>query len=285
MLIREYNRDLKPLLGLGIAGNSAGHLQQTGEIKGLSAVDDAAKPQALFPFFVPNAREAYLACMPYSTSKLCLPTGQEPKVQMEPELALKVAVSYDPDGVVKQLTALTMSIINDATYRNANVSKLAEKKNWGGATKGVAAHEIVIDSFVAGSNLDHYRLCGFHQNNGQWHLCGLDTAITEYTYFYQELQHWLLKQIQQQQDKSALHDIQDLLAQANYPEQVLISIGATRYTAYGELHQLLSGDQTLVVLYDSRAYQFQEIAALIEKTDSLKALSNDKIIFLQQLVV
>ncbi|MFT6924921.1 MAG: hypothetical protein ACJAZP_000491 [Psychromonas sp.] len=281
----DDNKLLKPLLGLGIAGNSAGHLQQTGEIKGLSAIDDAAKPQALFPFFVSHAKDAYLTCMPYSTTELRLPNELGAKVQMEAELALKLAVVYDAEGKVIQLTAISMTVMNDATYRNASVCKLAEKKNWGLATKGIAEHEILIDKFVAGGELDHFRLCGFHQSNGQWQLCGQDSAVTEYTYFYQQLLQWLVKQIRQQQDKNALHNIQDLLSQAGNPEQILISIGATRYSVFGEQHQLLQGDQLVVALYDSRAYDFQALASELEKTGTLNVLSKNKIIFLQQQVV
>lgn len=281
----DDNKPFSPLLGLGIAGNSAGHLQQTGEIKGLSAIDEAAKPQALFPFFVSNAKQAYLTCMPYSSTQLHLPKAVDAKVQMEAELALKLAVVYGDEGEVRQLTAISMTVINDATYRNASVGKLAEKKNWGLATKGIAADDILIDKFVAGGELDYFRLCGFHQSKGQWQLCGQNTAITEYTYFYQELLQWLLKQIRQQQDKNALHNIQDLLSQAHYPEQILVSIGATRYSAYGEQHQLLSGDQTAVILYDSRVYHYKDVLNLVQQNESLQVLSNADIIILKQQVI
>lgn len=279
------NKLLNPLFGLGIAGNSAGHLQQTGEIKGLCTNDDAAKPQALFPFFVVNAKEDNLSCMPYSTNQLRLPKEPDALVQMEAELALKLAVVYGAEGDIKQLTAISMTVVNDATYRNAKVCKLAEKKNWGLATKGIAEHEIVIDKFKDGGELDHFRLCGFHQSNGQWQLCGQDTGITEYTYFYQELLQWILKQIHQQQDKGVLHNIQNLLSQANYPEQILISIGATRYSDYGEKHHLSFGDQLVVALYDSRSYHFQELFSLLKQTGSLQLYEKNKIIFLQQQVV
>lgn len=279
------NKNSTPIFGLGIAGNSAGHLQQTGESKAFAKLDDINKPQALFPFYVPDAQEAYLASMPYSEVKLCLPDDPQAKVQMEPELALKLTATYGPQGELLRLKPVAISVVNDATYRNATVTKLAEKKNWGAASKGLASHEIKIDSFTAGCRLDHFRLCGFHQRNGEWQLCGEDVALTEYSYFYQELLQWLLKQIQGQQDKALFHDIKTLLAQANYPETMLISIGATRYSDYGEQHQLLSGDQTAVVLYDSRAYHFKEVFNLIEQSNSLEALCNDNIICLQQRIV
>lgn len=279
------NDPVKPLLGLGIAGNSAGHLQQTGESKAFSKLDDINRPQALFPFYVPQAKEVYLASMPYSDTKLCLPDNPQAKVQMEPELALKLNVSYGKNGTLIQLKPTAMTVLNDATYRNAAVTKLAQKKNWGAASKGLACHEIKIDSFTSGCRLDHFRLCGFHQRNGEWQLCGEDVALTEYSYFYEDLLQWLLKQIQEQQDKALLHNIKSLLAQADFPEQILISIGATRYSGYGEQHQLFSGDQSAVVLYDSRAYHFKEVFNLIEQSDVSGALCNDKIICLLQRIV
>lgn len=275
----------KPLLGLGIAGNSAGHLQQTGEIKAFDEIADISKPQALFPFYIAQAKEAYLARDPYSDNKLRLPENQQAKVQMEPELALKMTAYYDPQGQLINLQAISMTVLNDATYRNAQVDKLAEKKNWGAASKGLALHEIPIEQFSAGSKLDHYRLCGFHQRQGKWQLCGQDVALTQYSYFYEDLLHWLVKQIQSQQDQGALHNIQSLLEQAGLPEQILLAIGASTYTDYGKEHRLSAGDQSLVVLYDSRTYLFQDVSDLIEKTEDLQLLSDDQIIFLQQQVV
>ncbi len=279
------NKNASALFGLGIAGNSAGHLQQTGESQAFTEACDINKPQALFPFYVPEAKEGYLATIPYSMSELRLPEEPHAKVQMEPELALKLSACYDPQGQLRQLKPLALTVVNDATYRNASVVKLAQKKNWGAASKGLAGHEIKIASFTSGCELDHFRLCGFHQRNGEWQLCAADVALTEYSYFYEALLQWLLKQIQAQQDKALLHNINSLLAQANYPETILIAIGAGRYTAYGEQHQLLSGDQTAVVLYDSRAYHFQEVCHLIEQTNDLEVLCNDKIICLQQKVI
>lgn len=274
-----------PLLGLGIAGNSAGHLEQTGEIDGLITVDDAAKPQALFPFYVASAEEEFLTRMPYSSAQLQLPESSKAKVQMEAELGLKLAVVYNDDGIVTKLTAVSMTVINDATYRNATVYKLAEKKNWGLATTGLAKHEILIEKFEAGGELEHFRLCGFHQSNGQWHLACQDTAISEYTYFYQELLHWLVIQIQQQQDKNALHNIQNLLSQDTFPEHILVSIGATRYSLYGEQHQFHSGDQSAVILYDSRVYHINEIVNLLKQNDPLSVSENTDIIILQQRII
>lgn len=271
-----------PLLGLGIVGNSAGHIQQTGESKGLTKIGDIHKPQALFPFYIPSAKEKYLTEVPYSDGNLSLPEIQNAKVQMEPELALKLALSYGKQGEVIALKVIAVSVINDATYRNADITKLAEKKNWGAASKGLASYEIEIDNFTSGSQLDHFRLCGFHQRQNKWQLCGDDVALNEYSYFYEKILDWLKIQIQSQQDHALLHDIQSLLLQAGCPENILVAIGSTRYSSYGETHQLLSGDQTAVVLYDSRTYRTSDVLSLLEQEDDLNKLSNEKIIFLHQ---
>lgn len=41
-----------------------------------------------------------------------------------------------------------------------------------------------------------------------------------------------------QPDEGPMNHIASLLEQANYPEQAIISIGATRYTEFGETHFL-----------------------------------------------
>jgi len=279
------NKQPLPQFALGIAGNSAGHLQQTGESKAFNAFDDSNKPQALFPFYVAGAKEGYLASMPYSSDSLQLPDCSAAIVQMEPELALKLTTSYDAQGKLIDLQPIAMTLINDATHRNAQVTKLAQKKNWGTASKGIANAEIGIDDFHAGSTLDDFRLCGFHQRNGQWQLCGADVALTEYNYFYQQLQQWLLTQIQEQQDQALFHNIHKLLEDAGHPESIIIAIGATRYSDYGEQHQLLSGDQTAVVLYDSKAYDIEQVTSLVAQNSGSTADANEQLIVLQQQVI
>tara|TARA_R110001592_G_scaffold16680_2_gene70855 strand:+ start:2594 stop:3457 length:864 start_codon:yes stop_codon:yes gene_type:complete len=273
------------LFGLGIAGNSAGHLQQTGESNAFAKLDDPNKPQALFPFYVPHAQQDYLALMPYSADQLQLPKDPQAKVQMEPELALKCHLSYNALGQLINLQPIAMTLINDATHRNAQVTKLAQKKNWGSASKGLANQEIKITDFTEAAQLERFRLCGFHQHNGQWHLCGEDVAVTEYSYFYQQLQQWIITQIQQQQAQALFHNIQDLLLEAGCPETILVAIGATRYSAYGEQHQLVSGDQTAIVLYDNNVFDINQIGSLLAQEKAPASLCNDNIMVLQQQVI
>lgn len=78
--------------------------------------------------FVRELSDSYLGQMPFSSSKLVLPEEQDAKVQMEPEVAIKCSVTYTEQGQIAALTPFALTLINDATYRNKTVSKLAEKK-------------------------------------------------------------------------------------------------------------------------------------------------------------
>ncbi|GEM81626.1 DUF5718 family protein [Vibrio superstes] len=250
--------------GFGIAGNSAGHLDQTGEITALDISDGADKPRALFPFFLPKASDDYLSLDPYSSDTLLLPKNGDARVQMEAELAVRFEVVYGDGGRVQKLTPLAMTVINDATYRNCQAVKLAQKKNWGSASKGLASSEIGIDSFDEGSGIEHYRLCGFHYSEGTWGLNGRDTSITDYTVFYHELIQWIERQIEAQRDEGAMHDIQTLLKESEYPRCMYVAVGAVRYTELGEAHHLKPSDKTAVVLYSDKSHTLEGIRTDLE---------------------
>ncbi|CAE6904629.1 DUF5718 family protein [Vibrio sp. B1FLJ16] len=263
---------------LGIAGNSPGYLAQTGEISAFSEQltpeqerakqQEAQRPRALFPMFVRQLsasylRDRYLSEMPFSSSKLLLPEESDAKVQIEPEIAIKCGVSYTERGLVAELTPYALTLINDVTYRNKAVNKLAEKKNWGPFSKGIADQDLTIESFSEQSPLEHLRLCGFHSRNGQWQLCSQDVSVTEYNVFYQSLTDWLVETLNQQTDAGALHNTQLLLAQANRPNEITIAIGAPCYTSYGETHQLVEGDQVFICVYDERHFQLIDIETML----------------------
>ena len=44
----------------------------------------------------------------------------------------------------------------------------------------------------------------------------------------------------------------------------MISIGATRYTSFGENTFLQAGDEVLVVLYDKTRYELKDVIATLE---------------------
>ncbi len=264
----ETKQGLTHSVVLGIAGNSPGYLAQTGEISAFSdqqkaELQEAQRPRALFPMFVQQLSDSYLGEMPFSSSELVLPEDPDAKVQMEPEIAIKCRVTYSEQGQVLALIPFALTLINDATYRNKTVSKLAEKKNWGAFSKGIAERDLAIESFSDKTPLDHLRLCGFHGRNGQWHLCSQDVSVTEYNVFYQSLTDWLVETINKQTEDGALHNTQSLFTQANHPNEITIAIGAPCYTSYGEEHQLLDGDRVFVCAYDDRERELSDIEAML----------------------
>ncbi|WP_223159382.1 DUF5718 family protein [Vibrio sp. Y2-5] len=269
-----------PIFGIGIAGNFAGHLQQTGEEKGLQGSVDTQSPQALFPFYVPGANESYLNLNPYSFDVLMLPSDPTAKVQMEPEIALITKVKYlgtsvlgfEPEG---------MTLFNDATYRNAVADKLAQKKNWGAASKGIASKVIPLSDFSKNADLDKYRFCSFLGRDNQWNLCCNDVSLGDYSYSYEQLIAWLVSQSNAQKHEGALHSIQELLGQAGYPERILISLGSSRYTLFGESHQLSSKDKVCAVLYDSTRIDLDEIQSFVERGEA-QQLKRNHVVLLQE---
>ena len=61
------------VIGLGVAGNFAGHLEQAGEAKDFVAVKvaDAVAPKAIFPFYVPSADAGFLQTYHCRATILC----------------------------------------------------------------------------------------------------------------------------------------------------------------------------------------------------------------------
>ncbi len=267
-----------PLFGIGIAGNFAGHLQQTGEANGLKGDVDTQSPQALFPFYVSGASDSYLDVNPYSFDSLTLPADPTAKVQMEPEVALVAKVKYLGTSVLS-IEPESMTLFNDVTYRNAVVEKLAQKKNWGPASKGVATKVIPLAEFSKSADLDKYRFCSFHGRDGSWNPCCNDVSLGDYSYSYEQLIAWLVSQCNAQTNDGALHSISDLLAEAAFPERMLISLGSSRYTDYGENHQLKSKDIMCAVLYDSTRIDLAEIESFVERGEIHKLDKNHVVLW------
>ncbi|MBV5348639.1 hypothetical protein JZU61_03130, partial [bacterium] len=61
-------------------------------------------------------------------------------------------------------------------------------------------------------------------------------------------------QINTQKDTGPLEPISEYLKEADFPKQAIISIGATRYTHFGETNFLQENDEIIVVVYDNNLY-------------------------------
>ena len=256
--------EYKDYLGLGIAGNFALHLEQAGELEDFKDVitEDPNGPKGMFPFYIPGF-DNQLGVYPLSDDTIILPEG-DVNVQAEPEVGLVCEITYE-DGKVTAVTPKQFGAYNDCSIRKEGAKKISEKKNWGPASKGFSSTLIDIDSFEEGGMLDHWRICSFLRNGEMMMRYGEDVELSGYSFFYQKLLDWITKQINTQGDHGPLEPLIEYIAQAGYPEKMVISIGATRYTPYGEKAYLNEGDEVIVVLYDNDYYCKNPIMMMAQK--------------------
>ena len=238
--------------GFGIAGNFALHLEQAGEIedfKNLEVADENG-PKGIFPFYMPGFNTS-IGVYPLSSDTIILPEQTLLNIQAEPEVVLECTLRYEA-GKVVSVVPERFAPYNDCSIRRPGAKKISEKKNWGEASKGVGAKMMSVGSFVQGGDMDRWRIASFLRRNGELHRYGEDTALTGYSYFHGKLLEWIVDQLNTQTDTGPLEPVLSYLEKAGYPEKMLISIGATRYTPYGETTFLREGDAVIVVLYDTQ---------------------------------
>ena len=135
---------------------------------------------------------------------------------------------------MRKLSHVIFAAYNDCSIRRPNAKKICEKKNWGAASKGISSKLIPLSSFIKESEIDQYRIACFHKRNGELNTYGIDSPAIGYSYFHQQLLDWIVDRMNNQPDEGPMNHIASLLEQANYPKQAIISIGATRYTEFGE---------------------------------------------------
>ena len=265
------DRNWERMIGLGVAGNFAGHLEQAGEANDFKdlKIDDARAPKGVFPFFIPvsgsGENSHFLHRYPISSRQIRLGSTEE-NHQIEPEVALLCDLEYDGERVTR-ITPLEAMAHNDCSIRREGGKKISEKKNWGEASKGTSDQGIAIDRFEAGGILDHFRIASYLIRDGELHAYGIDSAVSSYSYMYGELLDWLVDKLNHQRDEGPLEDIPNWLAIAGRPAQALISIGATRYTDFGETTFLEPGDQSIVVVYDGRSFDEASIRQLVRSDE------------------
>lgn len=267
--------DLKQAIGLGVAGNFAGHLEQAGEASDFVAVKaDVGKPKGVFPFFLPGPGDSFLHTFPLSADTIEHPgtiAGRPAQLQIEPELALLCRLTYSDDGAVVGIEPTYFTAYNDCSTRRPDATKISQKKNWGPATKGLASDQwIALDRFASGGLLDRFRLACFLKRDGKLLAYGEDSPVAGsasgggYGTMYGDLLDWLVDRLNHQTDEGPLENMGELIAAAGRPAWAVISIGATRYTKLGETTFLEPGDESIVVVYDQAQHNPTSIPALLE---------------------
>ena len=244
---------LKDTICLGVAGNFAHHLEQAGELKDFENVltAEADAPKGIFPFYLPGS-DSFLGLYSIGTDTLNLP-AYEANAQVEPEIAVLFDIVYDEKKQIIDLHAKKFTTFNDCTIRKEGAKKISEKKSWGLNSKGIGDKWIEIDKFEEGGVMDHYHLCSFVKREGVLHPYGVDAPLLGYSYFYGKLKTWLIEKMNTQEDFGPLENIAAHLEACDYPNDVLVSIGATAYAEFGEHNYLEKGDEIYVIAYDKRS--------------------------------
>ncbi|MES0489271.1 MAG: DUF5718 family protein [Leptospirales bacterium] len=266
----QISNQIGSMIGLGVAGNFAGHLEQAGEADSFAhvKVKEAIAPKAIFPFYV-HEHAGFLSTFPLSGDTITFPNEGD-NLQIEPEVALICRITYKKSEVkneVVDLTPLQFAAYNDCSIRNPNARKISQKKNWGEKTKGVSKTFLDIDKFTEGGIMDKYRIACFLHRGADFIEYGIDSPVKGYSYFHAKLLDWIVEKMNSQQDEDPMENIADHLKTAGYPKYALISIGATRYTEFGETHFLQKGDRSVVVAYDGTLYTPDEITERVKQNN------------------
>ena len=276
--------DLKAIPSFGVAGNFTGHLEQAGEARDFVNVKAReGAPKALFPTYIPldqnksslspdqtllsdkSSVPSFLTVFPFDAEKIIYPEGED-KLQIEPECALICNLEYKGDKV-SALKPLYFTASNDCSIRKEGARKISLKKNWGPSSKGLSDNLIKIDSFSEQGNINNYRIASFLvRKSGDSFVAydyGEDSAIRDYSYIYDTLLDWIIEKLNNQKDEGPAENVASYLLEAGRPSQIIVSIGATRYTSFGEANFLREGDYSLVILYPEGKYTKEEIVIMM----------------------
>lgn len=262
----------------GVAGNFTGHLEQAGELKDFLKVKtlDAKAPKALFPTYIPKAKgiiPSFLSVYPFDETKINFPSGEE-KLQIEPECGIVFEVEWG-DDIVKSLKPVCFGASNDCSIRKEGAKKISEKKNWGSCSKGFSGNLIPLDSFTPESIIKDYSIASFLLRDGILHDYGENSPVNGYNYVYEQLLQWIIDRLNNQKDEGPAECLHDYLTQKemNRFGFIFVSIGATRYTEYGEYNFLTTGDEAIVVLYPVNKYSYDDIKKIVLDKQSFEDIS------------
>lgn len=256
-MIKVDLEELKGWFGFGVAGNFAGHLEQAGEaVDFVNVASEGTAPKGIFPWYAPGY-DSFLGEFPLSHDALVVPHPTEAdgplNLQIEPEVGLACRVQWRGDAVVG-LEPFALGAFNDCSIRRPNAPKISHKKNWGPASKGVAAEFFETgDLSPEGPTAAMRLMCHLRTAEGKEHDYGMDSPLLGYSYYGQVLLDWIVDRLLNQKgaDGTPLEDVGALMVACGHPKNVLIGIGATRYTPLGETTYLKPGDTAIVRVYDT----------------------------------
>jgi hypothetical protein len=93
----------------------------------------------------------------------------------------------------------------------------------------------------------------------------VDSPLLGYSYYGEVLLDWITERLANQKGspETPLEDVGALMVASGHPSNVLIGIGATRYTELGESTFLQPGDEAIVRVYDTASDAFSELRQVV----------------------
>jgi hypothetical protein len=252
---------LRDCFAIGIAGNFAGHLEQAGEAVDFAGVSAPAEaPKGIFPVYLPGG-SGFLATFPFSSDRIAMPDSDLPlNLQIEPEAGVLCDVEYE-DGLPARLRPSALGAFNDCSIRREGARKISEKKNWGADSEGFAARAFAVEEIDPDGATATLRLACFLRRGDETFDYGVDSPLPGYSYYGSSLLDWIVDRLRNQtgSEDSPLEPVGEYLAACGSPQRMLIGIGATRYSDFGERNFLRLGDESIVVIYDSSQNDQQSV--------------------------
>lgn len=274
--------DLTDAACFGVAGNFTGHLEQAGEAESFRElkVADAAAPKALFPTYIPPAKDcgqnracgfscdvpAFLNVFPFDSQKIIFPKNEE-KIQIEPEMAIVFFAQWR-DGALVSLEPRFFGASNDVSIRKEGALKISVKKNWGASSKGFSESAIKVEPGI----FDRYRIASYLMRGGKLFEYGENSPVNGYSYFGKRLNDWLLETFNNQKDIGPAENVHDYLARAGFPQKIFVSVGATRYSDFGKENFLRAGDDSIVAVYPEQ-YSKEKLEEMILRGEPAAGVS------------
>ena len=199
---------------------------------------------------------------PLSSEYIRLPK-EAVNVQAEPEVGLVCDLEYTA-GKLSCITPTYFGAYNDCSIRVAGADKISDKKNWGQDSKGFSNTLFKIDQFEDGGVMDNYSIASFLRRGDVVYPYGEDVELNGYSYFYEKLTDWMLNQLLTQEDFGPLEALEEYILACDNPTQAIISIGATRYTEYGEKTFLKQNDEVVIVVYNRDSLSYNDVLASVQ---------------------
>ncbi|MGE2732022.1 DUF5718 family protein [Mycolicibacterium vaccae] len=253
--------------GFGVAGNFAGHLEQAGEaVDFVNVSSEGQAPKGIFPWYAPGS-DTFLGEFPLSNDEIVLPPAEDSgplNLQIEPEVGLACEVVWNGDTVVT-LKPFALGAFNDCSIRRPGAPKISHKKNWGPSSKGVSAQFFDVSDLTPDGPTATMRLVCNLLSDGEEHAYGVDSPLIGYSYYGEVLLDWIVERLANQKGSpdTPLEDVGALMVASGHPTNVLIGIGATRYTELGESTFLKRGDRAVVRVYDTASDSAAELNQLV----------------------